>query len=56
MQDGATYGGVTVRSPFTLSINEAAASYTARTPKSRHPSRGRPRKIVEPTFTTENRE
>ena len=56
MQDGATYGGVTVRSPFTLSINEAAASYTARTPRSRHPPRGRPRKSVEPAITTESRE
>ena len=56
MQDGATFGGVTVRSPFTLSINEAAASYTARTPRSRHPPRGRPRKSVEPSFTTEARE
>jgi len=56
LQDGATYGGVTVRSPFTLSINEAAASYTARTPRSRHPPRGRPRKSVEPSLTTESRE
>ena len=44
LQDGAQFGGVTVRSPFTLSINEAAAQYVAAPPPSRHPPRGRPRK------------
>jgi hypothetical protein len=33
-----------VRSPFTLSINEAAAEYVTRPAPSRHPPRGRPRK------------
>ena len=41
--DGAVYGGVTVRSPFTLAAEEPAASYTiAPTVRSRHRPRGRP--------------
>jgi predicted nucleic acid-binding protein len=44
LQDGAHFDGVTVRSPFTLSINEAAAEYAMRPAPSRHPPRGRPRK------------
>jgi predicted nucleic acid-binding protein len=44
LQDGAQFDGVTVRSPFTLSINEAAAEYATRPAPSRHPPRGRPRK------------
>lgn len=46
LQDGARYGGVTVRSPFTLSVNDAAAEYTTYTSRSRHPPRGRPRKYA----------
>lgn len=45
LQDGALYGGVAVRSPFTLSLGEEAAAYgaaPAATP--RHRSRGRPRR------------
>lgn len=45
-QDRARFGSVTVRSPFKVSISEAAAEYRSTPPKSRHPSRGRPRKIV----------
>lgn len=47
MQDGAIYGGVTVRSPFTLRIAEEAGAYTLppRLP-SRHRGRGRPRRNV----------
>jgi predicted nucleic acid-binding protein len=45
LQDGGVYGGVTVRSPFTLAINEPVAPYTV-TPKlaPRHRPRGRPRR------------
>lgn len=46
LQDGASYGGVTVRSPFTLAVSEAAASYRAMpVSTSRHRPRGRPRKV-----------
>ena len=42
-QDGAVYGGVAVRSPFTLALGEDAAVYTvAARAESRRP-RGRPR-------------
>ena len=44
LQDGAAYGGVTVRSPFTLSLGEEAAAYgDAPAAVRRHRSRGRPR-------------
>lgn len=45
LQDGADYGGVVVRSPFTLRIAEEAGAYVlpAR-PVSRHRGRGRPRR------------
>jgi predicted nucleic acid-binding protein len=42
LQDRAVYGGVTVRSPFTLAIEEAAATYAvAPSAARRHPLRGR---------------
>jgi predicted nucleic acid-binding protein len=44
-QDGARYGSVVVRSPFTLTIREADAEYAGSPRSSRHPPRGRPRKI-----------
>ena len=45
LQDGAIFGSVKVRSPFTLSVEERAAEYSARpVPASRHKSRGRPRR------------
>ena len=47
IQDGATYGGVTVRNPFTLAVSEAASLYQA-VPvlATRHRPRGRPRKAA----------
>jgi len=46
-QDGANYGGVTVRSPFTLGVSEGASAYRAADmPTPRHRPRGRPRKAV----------
>lgn len=52
LQDGADYGGVIVRSPFTLRIAEEAGAYKAlpRQP-SRHRGRGRPRRSTSPTST-----
>lgn len=44
-QDGATYANVTVRSPFTLEVNEADARYAPVSVQvSDHPSRGRPKR------------
>jgi len=44
LHDGAAYGGVTVRNPFTLDVSEALAAYSvAPTAISGHPRRGRPR-------------
>jgi predicted nucleic acid-binding protein len=44
LQDGAVFGGVAVRSPFALAIEEAAAVYAAAPRAARaHPSRGRPK-------------
>jgi predicted nucleic acid-binding protein len=45
LQDGADYGGVIVRSPFTLRIAEEGGAYTL-PPRlaSRHRGRGRPRR------------
>ncbi|HEX8009381.1 MAG TPA: PIN domain-containing protein [Casimicrobiaceae bacterium] len=45
LQDGGIYAGVTVRSPFTLSVGESAASYAVVPAAARgHPRRGRPRR------------
>lgn len=45
LQDGAVYGGVTVRSPFSLSLGEAAATYAAAPSAARRPrGRGRPKR------------
>lgn len=45
LQDGGVYGGVTVRNPFALEVNEAVARYaSAARPTSRHPPRGRPKR------------
>lgn len=46
LQDGAQFDGVTVRSPFTLSIAESRAVYAVVPPTSRHPPRGRPRRTA----------
>jgi len=44
-QDGHVYGGMTVRSPFTWSVNEPAPEYSlGRSTEPGHPRRGRPRK------------
>lgn len=45
-QDGARFGSVVVRSPFSFSISEAAAEYPAPPLRYRHPPRGRPRKVA----------
>ena len=45
LQDGAVFGGVAVRSPFTLDIREPAAAYAAApAAKPRHRPRGRPKR------------
>lgn len=45
LQDGMAFGSVTVRSPFTLEVREAAAAYAvAPRAASPHRPRGRPRK------------
>ncbi len=47
MQDGAIYGGLTVRSPFTLAVAEAAATYVVEQLAVRtHRTRGRPRRAA----------
>ena len=46
LQDGVLYGGVTVRSPFTLDVREPVPAYAV-APQfpPRHRGRGRPKKI-----------
>ena len=45
LQDGVRYGGVTVRSPFTLDVREPIPAYAVAPPSTpRHRGRGRPRK------------
>jgi len=45
LHDGAVFGGVTVRSPFKLSTQEAPAAYTVTpTARSGHRPRGRPKR------------
>lgn len=44
LQDGGMFGGVAVRSPFTLAVEEAAAVYAVAPGAARRPpSRGRPK-------------
>ena len=47
LQDGAAFGSLTVRSPFTLEAREAGATYAVE-PRARslHRPRGRPRRAV----------
>lgn len=46
LQDSGVYGTVTVRSPFTLEVREAAATYAvAPRAASPHRPRGRPRRV-----------
>ncbi|MNC94307.1 hypothetical protein D3C83_111260 [compost metagenome] len=45
LQDGAAFGAVTVRSPFTLDVREPVAAYAAMPAMMpRHRPRGRPAK------------
>ena len=44
LPDGAAFGSVTVRSPFTLAVEELRADYAVASAARRHPPRGRPRK------------
>ena len=45
LEDGGAYGSVTVRSPFTLALNEPSAAYRTSSLVPRdHPLRGRPRR------------
>jgi len=47
MRDGADYGGVTVRNPFTLEVSEPTATYAvAPIAARRHPPRGRPKRTA----------
>ena len=44
LPDGAAFGSVTVRSPFTLAVEAPRAGYAVALTAQRHPPRGRPRK------------
>jgi hypothetical protein len=45
LHDGTAFGGVTVRNPFKLSVEEPRAAYAVtRAPRSRHCPRGRPKR------------
>lgn len=47
LQDGAVFGAVTARSPFTLEVREAGAQYTVeRSRPPMHRPRGRPRRVA----------
>lgn len=46
LQDGALLGTVTVRSPFTLIAGEPSAGYAIPALRSRHRTRGRPRRTL----------
>lgn len=47
LQDGAVFGGLTVRNPFALSVSEDLAVYdTGRIGAPAHPRRGRPRRAL----------
>jgi len=49
LQDGAAFGAVTARSPFTLEVREAAAAYAVeRRGPERYRPRGRPRRAAAP--------
>jgi predicted nucleic acid-binding protein len=44
LHDGVVYGGVTVRSPFTLDVREPLPTYAVPAARPRHRGRGRPRR------------
>jgi predicted nucleic acid-binding protein len=47
MEDGAEYGGIVVRSPFTLRVSEERGAYQVPTRQlPRHRGRGRPRRAI----------
>jgi predicted nucleic acid-binding protein len=46
LQDGAVFGAVTVRSPFTLAVGEPVAAYALPRAVPRHRPRGRPRRAA----------
>ena len=47
LQEGATFGTLTVRSPFTLEVSEAPAQYSVeRRTRSLHRPRGRPKRSL----------
>jgi predicted nucleic acid-binding protein len=47
LQDGGIYGGVLVRSPFSLALQEETAVYALLPNAARgHPARGRPRSVL----------
>ena len=47
LQDGMSFGVVTVRNPFKMKVAEAAATYQPSTTMSvRHPRRGRPSRVA----------
>jgi len=46
LQDGMAMGPLIVRSPFTLTVGEPAATYTVVPAVSRHRPRGRPRRLA----------
>lgn len=49
LHDGAVFGAVTARSPFTLQVSEAVAAYTVeRRGPPLHRPRGRPRRVAAP--------
>jgi predicted nucleic acid-binding protein len=46
LQDGGMFGGVAVRSPFTLAIEQTVAAYAVASRSAlRHPARGRPKAV-----------
>ncbi len=51
LHDGAAYGSVTVRSPFTLSVEEPRSNYLFTSRVSVHRPRGRPRKVEAPALS-----
>ena len=46
LHDGAIYGGVTVRSPFTLAVEASRPTYEVASSAQPHRPRGRPRKAA----------
>lgn len=49
LQDGMAFGGLTVRSPFTLDVRQPMATYGPIAAAMRHRPRGRPRRVATAT-------